>query len=86
MEVKEQQLIPAKDAKDISLLFEVRELVQELYQSQKIFGLSLETLELTRRFNIAFPFSILMENIAATDFDHLMVIAKHLDKNLSLEL
>ena len=86
MEVREQQLIPAKDPKDITLLFEVREIVQELYQSQKIFGLSLQTLELTRRFNNAFPFSISMENIVDTDFDQLMVIAKHLDRNLCSEL
>jgi len=86
MEVKEQQLIPAKDPKDISLLLEVRELVEELYQNQKIFGLSLETLELTRRFNNSFSFSISMDDMEAVDFDHLIVIAKHLDRNLCLEL
>lgn len=86
MEVKEQHLIPAKDSKDISLLFEVRNLVGELYQNQKIFGLSLETLELTRRFNNAFPFSSKLDNMEDVEFDHLVIIAKHIDRNLSVEL
>jgi len=59
--------------------------VDELYNKQEIFGLSLETLELTRRFyNLCAPLEELaqMENYT---LNQLISISQHLERNLVQE-
>ena len=69
----------------ISHITAVKMHVDELYERQEIFGLSLETLELTRRFyNLYTPLEKI-EEIAPFALNQLYSITQHLERNLVLE-
>ena len=69
----------------ISYITAVKMHVDELYEKQEIFGLSLETLELTRRFyNLYTP----LDNLEGADsfaLNQLLSITQHLERNLVQE-
>lgn len=69
----------------ISYITAIKMHVDELYEKQEIFGLSLETLELTRRFyNLYTP----LDNLEGTDsfaLNQLLSITQHLERNLVQE-
>ncbi len=70
----------------VSYIAAVKMHLDEIYNKQEIFGLSLETLELTRRFyNLCAPLDKLaqMETYA---LNQLMSISQHLERNLVQEL
>ncbi len=69
----------------LSYITAIKVHVDELYDKQEIFGLSLETLELTRRFyNLYTPIEKVDE---ATPFalNQLLSITQHLERNLIKE-
>jgi len=69
----------------LSYITAVKMHVDELYNKQEIFGLSLETLELTRRFyNLYTPFEKVVD---ASPFalNQLLSITQHLERNLIKE-
>ncbi len=69
----------------LSYIAAIKVHVDELYDKQEIFGLSLETLELTRRFyNLYTPVEKVEE---ATPFalNQLLSITQHLERNLIKE-
>ena len=69
----------------ISYITAVKMHVDELYEKQGIFGLSLETLELTRRFyNLYAPLDNL-EGTAPFALNQLLSITQHLERNLVQE-
>lgn len=69
----------------ISYITAIKMHVDELYEKQEIFGLSLETLELTRRFyNLYTP----LDNLKGVDsfaLNQLLSITQHLERNLVQE-
>ena len=67
-------------------LFLVKDLVDEVYNKQKIFGLSLETLELTRRFDNLYSKLMNIGEIEYSQYRNLLSITGHLERNLSQEL
>lgn len=67
-------------------LFLVKDLVDEIYNKQKIFGLSLETLELTRRFDTLYSKFMNIGKIEYSQYRNLLSITVHLERNLSQEL
>lgn len=69
-----------------SRLFLVKDLVDDAYVKQKIFGLSLETLELTRRFDNLYSKLISIGEIEYSQYRNLLSITGHLERNLSQEL
>lgn len=71
---------------NINLINVVKNQVDELYQRQQIFGLSLETLELTRRFNMVVNHTETLEEMEPFTFNKLMALTKHLERNLVQEL
>ena len=69
----------------MSYITAVKMHVDELYDKQAIFGLSLETLELTRRFyNLYTPLEK-VEEVAPMALNQLLSITQHLERNLVLE-
>jgi NAD+--asparagine ADP-ribosyltransferase len=73
-------------SKDINLINNVKQQVDEVYERQQIFGLSLETLELTRRFNNIITASSHIKELEPWDLHQLMVITRHLERNLIQEV
>lgn len=67
-------------------LYLVKDLVDEIYNKQKIFGLSLETLELTRRFDTLYSKFMNIGEIEYSQYRKLLSITGHLERNLSQEL
>lgn len=77
---------PFEEHVNIDLINIVKKQVDQLYARHQIFNLSLETLELTRRFNIlylSFENLELNEPVALNKFVSLTL---HLERNLTLEL
>ena len=71
---------------ELNLVNNLKNQVDEIYQEQAIFGLSLETLELTRRFGESYS---LVENIDEAnpiEFNKFVSLSKHLERNLLQEL
>ena len=78
-------LEPEVTTDQLSYITAVKMHIDELYEKQEIFGLSLETLELTRRFyNLYTPLDKIDE---ATPFalNQLLSITQHLERNLVKE-
>lgn len=71
---------------NIELILHIKELVDILYKKQQIFALTLETLELTRRFSAATPSYKILEEMEAQKFDRLLYLTRHLERNLTREL
>lgn len=70
----------------LSYITAVKMQVDELYDKQEIFGLSLETLELTRRFYNLFTPLEKADNTAPFAVNQLLSITQHLERNLIKEL
>lgn len=73
-------------AEELNLVNNLKNQIDEIYQHQAIFGLSLETLELTRRFGESYS---LVENIDEAnpiEFNKFVSLSKHLERNLLQEL
>lgn len=78
-------LEPEVKTDQVSYITAIKTYVDELYRKQEIFGLSLETLELTRRFyNLYTPIDK-VEEIAPHTLNQLMSITQHLERNLVQE-
>lgn len=78
-------LEPEVTTDQISYITAVKMHVDELYAKQEIFGLSLETLELTRRFyNLYIPIEK-VEEVAPFALNQLLSITQHLERNLVQE-
>ena len=78
-------LEPEVTTDQISYITAVKMHVDELYAKQEIFGLSLETLELTRRFyNLYTPIEK-VEEVAPFALNQLLSITQHLERNLVQE-
>jgi len=78
-------LEPEVKKDQVSYITAVKMHVDELYEKQEIFGLSLETLELTRRFyNLYTPIEK-VEGITPHTLNQLMSITQHLERNLVQE-
>ncbi|WP_034917858.1 hypothetical protein [Gillisia sp. CAL575] len=78
-------LEPEVTTDQLSYITAVKMHIDELYEKQEIFGLSLETLELTRRFyNLYTPLDKIDK---ATPFalNQLLSITQHLERNLVKE-
>lgn len=71
---------------DIEFIKNVKKQVDEIYLKQQIFGLSLETLELTRRFNLLLPKEASLEDFQPAAFSRLVSLTQHLERNLNQEL
>lgn len=70
----------------LDIIKEVKMQVDELYARHQIYNLSLETLELTRRFNNQY---FLLENlklIEPFDINKFVSLTEHLERNLIREL
>lgn len=70
---------------DTELINNVRTQVDELYQKQQIFILSLETLELTRRFNAILSSENSLEEMKPAAYSRLLTLTRHLERNLVRE-
>ena len=69
----------------VSYIAAIKMHVDELYNKQEIFGLSLETLELTRRFyNLCAPLDKLAQ-METNTLNQLLSISQHLERNLVQE-
>lgn len=78
-------LEPEVTTDHISYITAVKMHVDELYNKQEIFGLSLETLELTRRFyNLYTPIEK-AEEATSFSINQLLSITQHLERNLIKE-
>ena len=78
-------LEPEVTTDQISYITAIKLHVDELYAKQEIFGLSLETLELTRRFyNLYTPIEK-VEEVAPFALNQLLSITQHLERNLVQE-
>ncbi len=73
-------------SKEMDLIKSVKKQVDDLYAKQKIFGLSLETLELTRRFNIIYNKFKNLDVLPAVEFNRFVVLTQHLERNLVQEI
>ncbi|RKS53174.1 hypothetical protein BC962_1422 [Gillisia mitskevichiae] len=78
-------LEPKTPIDPISYITAIKMHVDELYEKQEIFGLSLETLELTRRFyNLYTPLEQ-VDNLTPFAINQLLSISQHLERNLVKE-
>ncbi|TVZ28441.1 hypothetical protein JM83_3571 [Gillisia sp. Hel_I_86] len=78
-------LEPAVTTNQLAYITAVKVHVDELYESQEIFGLSLETLELTRRFYNLYTPMEKVEEVAPFALNQLLAITQHLERNLVQE-
>lgn len=76
----------ALDAASRKKLEALQARIDRLYHTQKVFSLSLETLELTRRFNDLYKSLKLPPGLTKRDHLNLLAISRHLEKNLFREL
>jgi hypothetical protein len=75
-----------KDQTFHEYVFMVKNQVDELYEKQQIFSLSLETLELTRRFKDQY---LAIENIEEPEpvkLNRFLALTQHLERNLIHEI
>lgn len=73
-------------SEDFYLIANVKKQVEEIYEQQGIFGLSLETLELTRRFNKSYNHLTELIEIDRYGFNKFLDLTRHLERNLLREL
>lgn len=73
-------------SEEFYLIASVKKQVEEIYEKQKIFGLSLETLELTRRFNKLYFQISELEQQNSFGYQQFIELTRHLERNLLQEL
>lgn len=71
---------------DRDFIISIKQQVEQVYESQKVFSFTLETLELTRRFNQLFSLEEELANLNPFDYNRLLSISRHLERNLVQEL
>lgn len=71
---------------DLYIIIEVKKQVDEIYARRQIFGLSLETLELTRRFNNQYMLLEDLKLVEPVAINKFVSLTQHLERNLSREL
>lgn len=71
---------------ELNLVNNLKNQVDEIYQEQAIFGLSLETLELTRRFSQSYSLVENLDEVNPIDFNKFVSLSRHLERNLLQEL
>lgn len=71
---------------DFDLIQVIKDQVDELYLRNQIFSLSLETLELTRRFNTQYNSLKAIAKIKPIDLNRFLALTQHLERNLIQEL
>lgn len=64
----------------------VKKQVDELYYKHQIYSLSLETLELTRRFNNQYKYFDALPHFEPVELNKFHALARHLERNLVQEL
>ncbi len=71
---------------DLDLVNNLKNQIDEIYQDRAIFGLSLETLELTRRFSESYVLVTNLNQVDPTEFNKFVSLSRHLERNLLQEL
>lgn len=71
---------------ELNHIVQLKNQVDQVYRTQQVFGLSLETLELTRRFNNKFVSEDHLSEMDEHEFNQLMAVSDHLERNLMQEL
>ncbi|CAM4188147.1 hypothetical protein [Gillisia limnaea] len=71
---------------ELTLIKNLKNQIDEIYQEQAIFGLSLETLELTRRFSESYPLVTNLNEVDPIEFNKFISLSRHLERNLLQEL
>lgn len=71
---------------ELTLVKNLKNQIDEIYEEQAIFGLSLETLELTRRFSESYPLVTNLNEVDSTEFNKFVSLSRHLERNLLQEL
>ena len=71
---------------DLDLVNNLKNQIDEIYQDRAIFGLSLETLELTRRFSESYALVTNLNQVDPTEFNKFVSLSRHLERNLLQEL
>lgn len=71
---------------DRNFIIAVKQQVDQVYETQMVFGFSLETLELTRRFNQLYSLEEDLTKLNPFDYNRLLSISRHLERNLVLEI
>lgn len=69
-------------AEDFYLIANVKKQVEKIYEKQGILGLSLETLELTRRFNKSYLHLAELRHNDDFGFNKFLDLTRHLERNL----
>ena len=71
---------------DLDLVNNLKNQIDVIYQDRAIFGLSLETLELTRRFSESYVLVTNLNQVDPTEFNKFVSLSRHLERNLLQEL
>ncbi|MFO8147365.1 MAG: hypothetical protein ACQEWG_09870 [Bacteroidota bacterium] len=71
---------------ELNLVNNLKNKIDQIYQEQAIFGLSLETLELTRRFSESYSLVVNLNEVNSVEFNKFVSLSKHLERNLLQEL
>ena len=71
---------------DFELIQAIKNQVDELYLRNQIFSLSLENLELTRRFNTQYNSLKALKKMKSADLSKFLALTQHLERNLIQEL
>lgn len=71
---------------ELNLVNNLKSQIDQIYQEQGIFGLSLETLELTRRFSESYSLVENINEVNPVEFNKFVSLSKHLERNLLQEL
>lgn len=71
---------------DRDFIISIKQQVDKVYETQEVFSFSLETLELTRRFKQLFSLEEDLTNLNPFDYNRLLSISRHLERNLVQEV
>ena len=71
---------------DRDFIISIKKQIDLVYENQSVFGFSLETLELTRRFNQIFSLEEDLTKLNPFDYNRLLSISRHLERNLVQEI
>lgn len=75
------------NSKDKEILNSLQARIDKVYSSNQVFSLSLESLELSRRFIKLYERLVSMEtSLSRAEICNLLSISKHLERNLEKEL
>ncbi|MFN4762985.1 hypothetical protein ACKGJN_07685 [Gillisia sp. Q332] len=73
-------------SEELNLVNNLKNQVDEIYQEQAIFALSLETLELTRRFCQSYSLVKNINGVIPREFNKFVSLSRHLGRNPLQEL